>query len=352
MATRPPEIAIARSHLRLKPQKITDPSKINCKPPPAGYHCVMVTNYNNNPPKDTKGNLYVGYMYPPGVSKHGQSLCGWWSDIMNLPAPSGGIYHDAAHEAGHMMGLDDKEGNGLMTHTSGDNAKPTQANIDAAVKNICGPNACPDRCCCGNGVIDAAQGETCDPMATPDGCGQNESCCIICCNCFAPDCIPENGSYAGEQECESACDLPGKCYYNYKTGCWDCVKPKITEHKPAYNESKIKNCNHPGETTFELLQKLIGYNFASIPFVCPLPEEFQLINLFIIDAGEYSFAISWVDCTVVEVDDAYYEPPFFPTMEATTDTETLEEIVDGAITIFDAWVDGKISFVPLPPPLP
>jgi len=326
---------------KVETSKITDPSKINCRPPPAGYHCVMVTPFATNPPKDNKGTLYIGYMYPPGVSNHGQSLCGWWSDIMNRPAPTGGIYHDAAHEAGHMMGLDDKDGDGLMTHTSGDKAKPTQANIDAVVKNICGANACPDRCCCGNGTIDDAKGENCDPMASPSGCGQNESCCTICCNCFAPNCNPENGAYATQLECESACSgFASGCYYNYKTGCWDCVKSKITEHKPVYNESKIKNCNHPGESIYAMLQRLVGYDFSGIPFVCP---EFgsEWINLYITDAGEFS--IITFDCIVLEVNDSLIEPPALPTMNAYTDRETVKAIADEVITINQALDEGRIK---------
>jgi len=50
---------------KVETSKITDPSKINCRPPPAGYHCVMVTPFATNPPKDNKGTLYIGYMYPP-----------------------------------------------------------------------------------------------------------------------------------------------------------------------------------------------------------------------------------------------------------------------------------------------
>ncbi|MBC2713988.1 MAG: hypothetical protein HF978_01655 [Desulfobacteraceae bacterium] len=327
---------------KVETTKITDPAKINCRPPPAGYHCIMVTPFATNPPKDTRGNTYVGYMYPPGISRHGQSLCGWWSDIMNRPAPAGGIYHDAAHEAGHMMGLDDKEGDGLMTHTSGDKAKPTQENIDAVVKNICGANACPDRCCCGNGVIDAAQGETCDPMALPSGCSQNEACCPICCNCFQPNCNPENGAYATQLECESACSgFSSGCYYNYKTGCWDCVKLKIAEHKPVYNESRIKHCNHPGESIYALLQRLIGYDFSGIPFVCP---EFgsEWINLYITDSGEFS--IITLDCIVLEVNESLIEPPDFPTMNAFTDKETVKAIANEEISINQALDEGRIIF--------
>ena len=42
--------------------KITDPSQVNCNPGPPGYHCVMVTSFSSNPPKDTSGTTNMGYM--------------------------------------------------------------------------------------------------------------------------------------------------------------------------------------------------------------------------------------------------------------------------------------------------
>lgn len=84
-------------------------------PAAAGYHCVEVTpGYV----RDTANKLYRAYMR--GVSQNGSSITGWWSsEWVNAPAVFGpgegqagppALYndvHDAAHEAGHMMGLDD-----------------------------------------------------------------------------------------------------------------------------------------------------------------------------------------------------------------------------------------------------
>lgn len=325
--------------------KITDPKQINCNPPPQGYHCVMVTDYHQNPPKDTKGNIYMGYMYPPGVSKKGQSLKGWWSNLMNRPTddpsdPQAEIYHDAAHEAGHMMGLKDGEGDGLMSHTSGDKAKPTQANIDAAVSNVCGPNACPRRCCCGNGEVEPGMGEGCDPNADPIGCGFFEECCPICCRCFIPTCIPENGEYNTQEGCEVNCTGYGSsCYKNYRTGCWDCVKSKIVEHKPAYDPSRIVNCDHQEDYYYTLLLKLVDYDFHWIPMACPLLFGTERIHLFIDGVG--SFYLITFDCKVSEVTRT---PLDFLTMFVTTDTDTVDAIAAEELTFEEALASGKIVY--------
>lgn len=203
----------------------------NCNPPPTGYHCVIVTDYASKPPKDTGGGTYPGYMYPPGVT-NGSSINGWWSNTMSSPDPSnpGNNYFDAAHEAGHMMGLGDDYnkaagyyGNNLMGNTSGSGASINQGMIDQVVGNVCGSNACPDHCCCGNGVIEGNKGEKCDPMANPTGCGAQEFCCIVCCNCHRPMCIAALGEYTSQGSCLISC-TGGQCYYNYKTGCWDCLR--------------------------------------------------------------------------------------------------------------------------------
>lgn len=325
--------------------KITNPAQANCNPPPAGYHCVMVTPFATNPPVDTHGNTYVAYMYPPGKAVNGQSLKGWWSDATNRPSPDGGIYHDAAHEAGHMMGLDDGDGNGLMTNTSGPNAKPTQQNIDDVVKNICGQDACPDRCCCGNGVIESDKGESCDPLASPSGCGAGEFCCPVCCSCYRLHCNPEKGEYASISDCQAACsDSSSKCYLNYKTGCWDCVRLKMIEHKPVYDESRIKQCAHMPIVIYELLKGLISYDFSGLPEFCPQFSE-QLVNLYIEGAGAYSLATG--DCHVIEVN---FYPSEVPTWNAYTDIDTVLQIAREEITVTEAMASGRIVVEPAEPP--
>lgn len=169
----------------------------NCTPMPAGKHCITVLPWNGTdaslphlPAGPRAGEAVVAYMgkttQSPSVG--GASLDGEWSNITSRPVnssdPAQGNYNDAAHEAGHMMGLADGSG-GIMNFTSGPGATATQANIDQAVQNVCGANACPDKCCCGNGVIDGNKGEGCDPKALPNGCSGGEFCCAICCQCHS-----------------------------------------------------------------------------------------------------------------------------------------------------------------------
>jgi hypothetical protein len=219
---------------KVETMKITNAANINCDPPPAGYHCVMVTPWNNNnnnlpwfyKPDGNKKYVvaYMGYK-SHSPSQGGASINGWWSD-----QSSRDDYKDAAHEAGHMMGLGDEYGNpNIMGQTSGPNAKPTQEQIDQVVKNVCGEGACPDYCCCGNGKVDEDKGEQCDPMAEDSKCEEGEYCCSICCQCHSQLCFPEDGEYATEGDCQRSCE-GGQCLYNYQTGCWDCKKyeTKIT----------------------------------------------------------------------------------------------------------------------------
>jgi hypothetical protein len=242
--------------------KVNTTKVANCTPIPQGYHCVNVLPWNGSveslpqlPAGPRAGERVTGYMgkttQSPAVN--GTSLDGDWSDQMSRPIdpnnPNSGNYLDAAHEAGHMMGLNDGEG-GIMNFTSGANATPSRDNVDNAVARVCGPNACPDSCCCGNGVVEKDKNEQCDPMAQPSGCSQGESCCPVCCGCYAPLCIAANGEYLSQGACQSGCGPGSSCYYNYKTGCWDCVRQEIVIEKSCLDPTNIRgnpDCDHPKE---------------------------------------------------------------------------------------------------------
>jgi hypothetical protein len=78
----------------------------------------------------------------------GKPVTGWWSDIMSTATEGGERCIDFAHEAGHLMGLEDSDG-GIMNISGvvGANAGVSQQNIDDVVKKLCGEDACPDRYC-------------------------------------------------------------------------------------------------------------------------------------------------------------------------------------------------------------
>ena len=189
----------------------------DCSNPAAnGYHCVEVTpGYA----RDSSNKHYRAYMR--GVSNKGSSITGWWSSTwVNAPAwvgPGEGKQgppvpyedvHDAAHEAGHMMELEDldpPEAN-IMGMTWGNAARPTQAQIDQIVENNC-QDECPDECCCGNGKIEGDKGEECDPNADPNGCEEGEWC--IDCECFNPEDPCGNGTVDEEEECDPEAEPAG-----------------------------------------------------------------------------------------------------------------------------------------------
>jgi hypothetical protein len=220
------------------------------------YHCIQVTNYTANPPYsgnesvlgqvkngtiDPKTSDQVtrhrGYLYPPGNST-GAPVTGWWSDAMSTPY-NGQQVTDFAHEAGHLMGLDDGAG-GIMDFSGMTSGRVSQDNIDQAVRNVCREsNPCPDRCCCGNGVVDRSKGEQCDPLSAPSGCMKGSSCCPVCCQCEVRSCDPAAGAYATEEECINSCtDKNEACHYNYYTGCWDCAGRIFIEISDEYQASR------------------------------------------------------------------------------------------------------------------
>jgi putative sterol carrier protein len=342
---------------KVETMKITDPAQANCNPGPPGYHCVMITDYDQNPPRNQTAmqgaEFYRGYMYPPGVASSGQSLNGWWSDDMDEPHPTTGEdVHDAAHEAGHMMGLDDKEGGGIMTHTSGDNAKPTQQNIDDAVKNVCGPDACPDSCCCGNGVIDSAKGEDCDAFADPTGCGEDEFCCMTCCSCFRPICISSD-EYTSWEDCEVGCKGGYGCYQNYKTGCWDCLRQSVVSEQIDYDpelardlesgfhdihESLEGSGNGISQEQLAMVRDMYNNNIASSPQVRDLLAN-ERINFYIDDFGTVS--IVNVGGNMESIQDGELPDP---TMNMYSDMETLEAIMLGSLDPVDALKEGRIRY--------
>ncbi|MCP4647825.1 MAG: hypothetical protein GY852_08880 [bacterium] len=269
----------------------------------AEWHCIKVTPYATTPPKDTKGEKYLGYMYPPGISTGG-NLTGWWSDQMSRPAPGGGNYLDFAHEAGHLMGLEDGDG-GIMSVTSGANARQTQAHIDEIIRDTCDGKECPDRCCCGNGKVDKDKGEGCDPVANPNGCDAGSFCCPYCCQCEAPKCDPTEGEYASKADCDKDCkpENPGEtvqCVYNYYTGCWFCIPTGWESMYPETDPTNIRGCGacshanatpavppvKPNTTVAEENVKKASEKISASPMLSGVMGD-ETINFYVEGLGEY-----------------------------------------------------------------
>jgi len=235
--------------VKVETMKITNASQVNCNPGPPGYHCIMVTDFATNPPRNqtniTGAKTYRGYLYGITAGSGNNSQMGWWSNQMSAPI-AGTNYYDMAHEAGHLMGLGHSNNtNSIMNNTA--NTQPSQDDLDGAAKATCGDNYCPDSCCCGNGQIDKNKGENCDPKATPTGCTAGASCCPVCCQCYKPLCIAANGEYLTLSDCQLSCWSGSSCYKNYKTGCWDCLRQSVVVTGTCRDSTNIRGnnaCDH------------------------------------------------------------------------------------------------------------
>jgi len=322
-------------------------NQASCTPPPQGYHCVMVTPFFNasggyaDPPRNqtnmTNATLYIGYMYGIASGNGSNSQQGWWSDQMSQPVPgsaTGEQYKDFAHEAGHMMGLEDGDG-GIMNRTAGANSEPTQDNINEIVNDICGANACPDTCCCGNGKVDKDKGETCDPKVFPSGCTGGSKCCPVCCSCFARVCDPAVYAYLNLSDCESVCGADSKCYMNYKSGCYDCIKQNTDLTGSCLDPSNVRGnraCDHPiydltSEQIGETLLPLIGILFKS-----------ERININISGMGQAYVILQdgkVIDDGLGSIDD--------PTVLFTTDAKSVAGAVAGKLSTHQAIKDGYLK---------
>ncbi|MBD3209819.1 hypothetical protein GF318_00370 [Candidatus Micrarchaeota archaeon] len=323
--------------------------------PPAGYHCIMVTDFfkpdgtYDNPPRNQPNiqgaKIYMGYMYGVSTGNGGNSEKGWWSDLMSRPVnanqPQGEHYNDFAHEAGHMMGLEDGDG-GIMSRTAGNNSDPTQANIDEIANDICGANACPKRCCCGNGKVDGGNvNEGCDPMAEPTGCGRGQACCPVCCNCFGPTCIPANGEYSSQEDCQSACGEGSGCYYNYPTGCWDCIKQTVAVEETCYDSENIRGnleCDHIVASLPEQGEGFYDGHLSAAPVIGGLfaNERIQIET----EEGD-SAAITTRDGEVESYSDSFVGAE--PTVMINTDQETIGLVASGEMSVQQALSQGWIT---------
>ncbi|MBD3360398.1 hypothetical protein GF366_01195 [Candidatus Peregrinibacteria bacterium] len=214
-------------------------------------HCVTVTAAL---PVDSNGVQRIALQV---ISQNGQSTNGKWSTSTSReisgPVTVGGetynpqqgeTFKDAAHEAGHMLGLGEdydeatgQYGNSIMGRTWGPDAKPNQAQIDQIVENNCTgeDKKCPAKCCCGNGKVDEDidPKEECDPKAEPTGCEEGAKCTDEC------KCVKEeekkpvcgDGKVEEPEECDPKAEPTGCSADEECVGCVCKEKPE-TEPPP------------------------------------------------------------------------------------------------------------------------
>jgi len=129
------------------------------KPLPRDWHRIYVKPYQNSEaslPRTRDGRRCIAYMGKStrSPSVRGASIDGVWSTHSSAPVdprrPRGERFKDAAHEAGHMMGLYDYYhhktkfyGRNLMGSTSGPHARVTPQLVQGAVEAVTGKSYCP-----------------------------------------------------------------------------------------------------------------------------------------------------------------------------------------------------------------
>ena len=125
-----------------------------------GWHLVNVIPQRNGMPilpyGPSKNRPVVAYMGKTTISppRNGASVDGEWSEVASRPVdpltPTGEHYRDAAHEAGHMMGLPERYDNcagqaasNIMGQTTGPCAVVTPDLVRTIVDGLTGKSVCP-----------------------------------------------------------------------------------------------------------------------------------------------------------------------------------------------------------------
>jgi hypothetical protein len=176
-------------------------------------------------------------------------------------------------------------------------------------------------------------------MASPTGCGSGESCCPVCCHCFAPLCIAANGEYLSQGDCAASCGPGSSCYKNYQTGCWDCLKQTVVVEDTCRDPSNIRGnpeCDHAGFSFIAEALQLYRGGLTMIPMMGGVfSNERMLLKT---SEGDEGYIITERG----SVKDFSSGTLADPTVTVTTDRETLRYVAGERMTIRQAISGGRI----------
>ena len=171
------------------------------------------------------------------------------------------------------------------------------------------------------------------------GCPSDEFCCPVCCHCYGKLCVEDFGEFGSRAECEQGCE-GGKCYYNYQTGCWDCVKNEIVVHEPPYDPEKIQEITteeHERAAGLAEVERLFNEALLEVPTLGDYIGN-ERVNIIVQDEGSYYLLIE--DKEIYQSGGGNIEDP---TVQVITDVSTLDEINEGVLNPLDAYKEGRVK---------
>ncbi len=183
-------------------------------------------------------------------------------------------------------------------------------------------------------------GEQCDPFA--GGCGSDEYCCPYCCQCYPKMCIASWGEYENEADCSANCKgLYAKCYYNYQTGCWDCLMQEPVVTPNPYDSEQTKQLPEGDHTKQQILRDVDKfYGMAGDSGMIKTLFANDRINIYMegIDTPFHAITengeLSRVG--IVALED--------PTVNMYTDVGTVKSMAEGKTTVSGALMEGRIRY--------
>lgn len=126
-----------------------------------------------------------------------------------------------------------------------------------------------------------------------------------------------------------------KCYYNYKTGCWDCVTQVVID-EPEYVGSKIRSIvvdDHTRQANVQKIRNFYGEGLARIPMLREFLAD-ERINLIV--AGKNNYHLLTNKGELYEVGGGALSDP---TVTVETDGFALDAIEKGKLSPITAFKD-------------